>query len=187
MEGCCLGSFRRDCYQSHRCRWATADGTAGSSYEFTFISNSHWNLIVFRTGALPSCPSISCEANTGAGHDFTGLIAAVQLRLRVASGLQTLTVKSRLLTGENSVRIRGDPPFPQGREPAQGRPPPARGRPQAAQRPARAEGTAGHGPHSQRPRRGRVEAVPQRVNQRESGRQSSLSQGKPSKTIPVTK
>ncbi len=27
-------------------------------------------------------------------------------------GLQTLTVKSRLLTGENSVRIRGDPPFP---------------------------------------------------------------------------
>src|SRR5689334_25097958 len=27
------------------------------------------------------------------------------------SGLQTLIVKSRLLTGENSVRIRGDPPF----------------------------------------------------------------------------
>lgn len=26
-------------------------------------------------------------------------------------GLQTLTVKSRLLPGENSVRIRGDPPF----------------------------------------------------------------------------
>jgi hypothetical protein len=26
-------------------------------------------------------------------------------------GLQTLTVKSRLLTGENSVRFRGDPPF----------------------------------------------------------------------------
>ena len=26
-------------------------------------------------------------------------------------GLQTLTVKSRLLTGENSVRIRGNPPF----------------------------------------------------------------------------
>ncbi len=42
---------------------------------------------------------------------FTGLAAAVQLRLRVAFGLQTLTVKSRLLTGENSVRIRGDPPF----------------------------------------------------------------------------
>jgi len=49
---------------------------------------------------------------TGAGHDFTGLTAVVQLRHRVASGLQTLTVKSRLLTGENSVRIRGDPPFP---------------------------------------------------------------------------
>jgi len=56
--------------------------------------------------------SILCDAKTGAGHDFTGLTAAVQLRLRVASGLQTLTVKSRLLTGENSVRIRGDPPFP---------------------------------------------------------------------------
>ena len=26
-------------------------------------------------------------------------------------GLQTLTVKSRLLTGENTVRIRGDPPI----------------------------------------------------------------------------
>ena len=92
-------------------------------------------------GALPSCPSISqvnsvcrqrprtvevmaglriqcawdsnlCDAKTGAGQDFTGLTAAVQLRHRVASGLQTLTVKSRLLTGENSVRIRGDPPFP---------------------------------------------------------------------------
>ena len=36
---------------------------------------------------------------------------AVQLRLRVAFGLQTLIVKSRLLTGENTVRIRGDPPF----------------------------------------------------------------------------
>ena len=42
---------------------------------------------------------------------LTGLTAAVQLRLRVAIGLQTLTVKSRLLTGENSVRIRGNPPF----------------------------------------------------------------------------
>ncbi len=30
---------------------------------------------------------------------------------RRPSGLPTLTVKSRLLTGENSVRIRGDPPF----------------------------------------------------------------------------
>jgi hypothetical protein len=31
---------------------------------------------------------------------------------RRPSGLQTLTVKSRLLTGENSVRSRGNPPFP---------------------------------------------------------------------------
>jgi hypothetical protein len=45
-----------------------------------------------------------CDAKTGAGHDFTGLTAAVQLRLRVASGLQTLTVKSRLLTGEKCWR-----------------------------------------------------------------------------------
>ena len=35
----------------------------------------------------------------------------VQLRLRVAFGLQTLKVKSRLLTGENTVRIRGNPPI----------------------------------------------------------------------------
>jgi hypothetical protein len=51
------------------------------------------------------------DANTGAGQDFTGLAAAVQLRLRVALGLQTLTVKSRLLTGENTVQVRGDPPI----------------------------------------------------------------------------
>jgi hypothetical protein len=57
---------------------------------------------------------ISRDANTGAGHDFTGLAAAVQLRLRVALGLQTLTVKSRLLTGENTVRIRGNPPISEG-------------------------------------------------------------------------
>ena len=49
--------------------------------------------------------------NPGVSQDLTGLAAAVQLRLRVAIGLQTLIVKSRLLTGENSVRIRGDPPF----------------------------------------------------------------------------
>jgi len=30
------------------------------------------------------------DANTGAGQDFTGLAAAVQLRLRVAVGLQAL-------------------------------------------------------------------------------------------------
>ena len=49
--------------------------------------------------------------NPGAGEGFTDFAAAVQLRLRVEIGLQTLTVKSRLLTGENSVRIRGDPPI----------------------------------------------------------------------------
>ena len=70
---------------------------------------------VFQTGiegALPSCPSIFRDAKTGVGHDLTGLAAVVQLRLRVAFffGLQTLIVKSRLLTGENTVRIRGNPP-----------------------------------------------------------------------------
>ena len=60
----------------------------------------------------PAALTISRDANTGAGEGFTDLAAAVQLRLRVVIGLQTLTVKSRLLTGENSVRIRGDPPFP---------------------------------------------------------------------------
>ena len=53
----------------------------------------------------------SATRNPGAGQDFTGLAAVVQLRLRGAFGLQTLLVKSRLLTGENTVRIRGDPPF----------------------------------------------------------------------------
>jgi hypothetical protein len=50
------------------------------------------------------------DANTGAGQGFTDLAAVVQLRLRVASGLQTFTVKSRLLTGENAVQFRGNPP-----------------------------------------------------------------------------
>lgn len=92
-------------------------------------------------GALPSCPStfsqvnpacrqrprtvevmaggwVRCawdffrDAGAGDGQDFTGLASVVRLHPRVAFGLQTLTVKSRLLTGENSVRIRGDPPFP---------------------------------------------------------------------------
>jgi hypothetical protein len=51
------------------------------------------------------------DANTGAGKGLTDLAAAVQLRHRVASGLQTFTVKSRLLTGENAVQFRGNPPF----------------------------------------------------------------------------
>ena len=34
--------------------------------------------------ALLSCPSTFRDANTGAGQNFTGLTAAVQLRLRVA-------------------------------------------------------------------------------------------------------
>ena len=41
-------------------------------------------------GALPPALTISRDANTGAGQDFTGLAAAVQLRLRVAIGLQAL-------------------------------------------------------------------------------------------------
>jgi len=40
---------------------------------------------------------ISRDANTGAGEDFTDLAAVVQLRLRVALGLQALQRCSRLL------------------------------------------------------------------------------------------
>ena len=43
------------------------------------------------------------DANTGAGQDITGLVAAVQLRLRVAFGLQALQQCSGLL----SRRARG--------------------------------------------------------------------------------
>jgi len=41
--------------------------------------------------------SIFRDANTGAGQDITGLAAAVQLRLRVAVGLQALQRCSGLL------------------------------------------------------------------------------------------
>ena len=75
---------------------------------------------VFQTeieGALPSCPSTFRDANTGAGQDFhrpgCGGSTPPSCRglCRRPPGLQTLTVKSRLLTGENSVRFRGNPPF----------------------------------------------------------------------------
>ena len=49
----------------------------------------------------------------------------------------------------------------QGRERPQGQPSAARSRPEAAHRAARAEGTAGDGAHSQRPRRRGVETVPE--------------------------
>jgi hypothetical protein len=55
---------------------------------------------VFQTGiqgALPWCSTILRDANTGAGQDVTGLAAAVQLRLRVANGLQALQRCSGLL------------------------------------------------------------------------------------------
>ena len=50
-----------------------------------------------QAGALPAALSISRDANTGAGQDVTGLAAAVQLRLRVAVGLQALQRCSGLL------------------------------------------------------------------------------------------
>ena len=49
-----------------------------------------------KAGAIPAALTISRDANTGAGEGFTDPAAAVQLRLRVAIGLQTLIVKSRL-------------------------------------------------------------------------------------------
>jgi len=54
---------------------------------------------------------------------------------------------------------------------------------EAAHRSACAEGIAGNGAHSQRPRCCRVEAVPERVKQQESGRESSLSRMKSTKLI----
>ena len=64
-----------------------------------------------QVGAAPIALTICATRTPVPVRTLTGLTAVVQLRLRVAIGLQTLTVKSRLLTGENSVRIRGDPPF----------------------------------------------------------------------------
>ena len=43
-----------------------------------------------QAGALPATLTISRDANTGASQDFTDLTVAVQLRLRVAIGLQAL-------------------------------------------------------------------------------------------------
>ena len=67
-------------------------------------------------GALPPALTISRDANTGAGQDFTDLAAAVQLRLRVAIGLQALQRCSGLLNrrargstvATHHFRIRGE-------------------------------------------------------------------------------
>ena len=48
-------------------------------------------------GAAPIALTILRDANTGAGQGFTDLAAAVQLRLRVATGLQALQRCSGLL------------------------------------------------------------------------------------------
>ena len=57
-----------------------------------------------KVGATPTRDSMYLrDANTGAGQDFTDLAAAVQLRLRVASGLQALQRCSGFL----SRRARG--------------------------------------------------------------------------------
>src|SRR5207249_10616824 len=56
---------------------------------------------VFQTGverALLSCPSISRDANTGAGKDITGLAAEVQLRLRVAPRVANFDSEAPALT-----------------------------------------------------------------------------------------
>ena len=50
-----------------------------------------------QTGAVPVALTILRDANTGAGQEFTALAAAVQLRLRVATGLQALQRCSGLL------------------------------------------------------------------------------------------
>jgi hypothetical protein len=48
-------------------------------------------------GALPAALTIYATRNPGAGQEITGLAAAVQLRLRVAAGLQALQRCSGLL------------------------------------------------------------------------------------------
>ena len=48
-------------------------------------------------GALPAALTIYAMRNPGAGQEITGLAAAVQLRLRVAAGLQALQRCSGLL------------------------------------------------------------------------------------------
>ena len=47
--------------------------------------------------------SFSAMRNPGVDQNFTDLAAVVQLRLRVALGLQTLTVKSRLLINRREL------------------------------------------------------------------------------------
>ena len=66
-----------------------------------------------QVGAAPIALTILRDANTGAGQDphRPGCGGSTPPSRRVCFGLQTLIVKSRLLTGENAVRIRGDPPF----------------------------------------------------------------------------
>ena len=60
-------------------------------------------------------PAFICpdrNANTGAGQDLTGLAAAVQLRLRVASlfRVASIAVMQRSLKPQSTGRHRGDPP-----------------------------------------------------------------------------
>ena len=66
-------------------------------------------------GALPPALTILRDANTGAGQDphrpDCGGSTPPSCR---AIGLQTLTVKLRLLPGRNTVQVRGSPPFPAG-------------------------------------------------------------------------
>jgi len=47
--------------------------------------------------ALPAALTLSRDANPGGPQDFTGLVVVVQLRLRVAFGLQALQRCSGLL------------------------------------------------------------------------------------------
>ena len=55
----------------------------------------------------------SRDANTGAGQDFTGLAAVVQLRLRVAVvfGVASIAAMQRSLKPQSTEHHRGNPPI----------------------------------------------------------------------------
>ena len=50
------------------------------------------------------------DANTGAGQDFTGLTAVVQLRLRVRVRVASIAAMQRSLKPQSTGQHRGDPP-----------------------------------------------------------------------------
>ena len=63
-----------------------------------------------QAGALPAALAISRDAKSRCRSEPQGSDCGGSTPPSRSLGSQTLIVKSRLLTGENSVQIRGDPP-----------------------------------------------------------------------------